>query len=286
MNKQLLLRIILSICVASVIALSYGVFKEKSNLSIVMHQYSKDVFETYKEGELLTGDKISATIFSRENNLGIIAIRFDTLGRLNDDLFTFRIKEKGNKDWYYENVYEAKKFGGFVFFPFGFPIINDSKDKYYTIELESQYGQKGNAVAIAQEEPAIVAKHKFNKAELLATKALLVPLGMSALVSIMQIKHVWYIFFGTVSFLLLPFLVKNYVKVRIVEISIKNPIKKIEYRVYKDKLRKRLGYLYELIEPLLTLVQFIVGKSFRFIVRVISYLVKGVFVFYKWLGKE
>ena len=283
---MLIKRIVVSIFIAGIIAFSYGLFKERSNFSVITHKYPKNVFTVFKEGDIFAGEKLQVTIRSYENNLGIIAIRFNTFGKVHYDTFVFRIKEEGASNWYHINTYNAKEFGGFPFFPFGFPIISQSKDKSYTIELESKAGKKGDAIAIAQEEPTVLAKHKFSKAELLATKTLLLPLGVSVLSNIVQTKHVWYIFLGTFSFLFLPFLFKKYVKIKKVEISIKNSIKKIEYRVYKDKLGKRLGYVYELIEPLLVLVQFIVGKSFRFIARTISYLVKGALLFYKWLGKE
>ncbi len=271
----MILRSIISICIAGIIALSYGLYKEKDNLSIVTNGYTKAVFDTYKEGELLAGDKISGTLLSTENNLGIVGIRFNTFGRVNDGAFIFRIRDKETKDWYYENIYQTEKFGGFTFFPFGFPIIHNSDGKHFVFELESQSGQTGDTVAIAQEEPTVLAKHKFTKAELLANKTVLFTLGMKNIWKIVQTKDVLRVFLGLSLIFILPFLFKKYVKVKKVEISIKSHFKKIEYVKYK-----------EFIAPLLIAVQFIIGKSFRFIVHILSYLVKGALFFYKWLGKE
>jgi len=47
----------------------------------------------------------------------------------------FRIKEKGSNDWFYENTYYFDEPAPAHLYPFGFPMIKDSKDKTYIIEL-------------------------------------------------------------------------------------------------------------------------------------------------------
>ena len=154
------------------------IFKTGDNFSIPEYSYSKDIYTTVKNTELLAGDKIQGEFFAQENNLGIVSIRFNTFNRINTDIVVFRIKEKNQKEWYYEQNYESSKFGGYPFFPFGFPIIAGSKDKSYMFVLESLKGEPGKAVAIATENPTIVAKHKFSKAELLSNKKDLIRLSL------------------------------------------------------------------------------------------------------------
>ena len=157
---------------------SIYIYKTGDNLSIPEYSYSKDIYTTVKNTELLAGDKIQGEFLAQENNLGIVSVRFNTFNRINTDIIVFRIKEKNQKEWYYEQSYESSKFGGYPFFPFGFPIIEDSKGKSYMFVLESLKGELGKAVAITTEGSTIVAKHKFTKAELLLNKKDLIRLSL------------------------------------------------------------------------------------------------------------
>jgi len=135
--------------------------------------YSASIFTSFKTGELFSGDTIRGEFRAKENNLGIISIRFSTFNRISSDAFTFRIKEKGKKEWYYVNAYKSKEFGGYDLFPFGFPIISKSKDKSYIFELESLRGEPRNAVAIDTTVPSVITTHKFSRGELLSNKKIL-----------------------------------------------------------------------------------------------------------------
>ncbi len=50
----------------------------------------------------------------------------------------FRLKEKGGEDWLYENSYFFDQAVKSHLYPFGFPIIEESKDKTYVVEIEGQ----------------------------------------------------------------------------------------------------------------------------------------------------
>ncbi|MFH1832997.1 MAG: hypothetical protein ABH816_02410 [Candidatus Levyibacteriota bacterium] len=156
--------------IAIFLTFAYGFYTKKSSLSLLKSNYSKQSIVNFPRGELLSGSKASGEFQAKENNLGIIEIRFNTYGRINTDSIIFRLKEKESDIWYYEQVYNAKEFGGYPLFPFGFPIINNSKGKEYSFELESLNGKPGNAIGISQDEPVFISEYKFSKKELLADK--------------------------------------------------------------------------------------------------------------------
>ena len=60
------------------------------------------------------------------NELGVVWIRFNTFGRINSDILTFKIREKGQNNWYYENLYRVDQFQDGKLFPFGFPPREDA----------------------------------------------------------------------------------------------------------------------------------------------------------------
>jgi len=50
----------------------------------------------------------------------------------------FRLKEKGGEDWLYENSYFFDQTAPVHLYPFGFPVIENSKNKTYLVEVEGQ----------------------------------------------------------------------------------------------------------------------------------------------------
>lgn len=120
-----------------------------------------------EEQELLTNKTINEDFTARYDNLGIIAIPFNTYYKSINDKIAFRLKEIGSKDWYYQNTYNANQFQNKFPFPFGFPVIADSKNKSYTIQIESLEGKRGDSLSIGKDDGSIVSIYKYSKSELL-----------------------------------------------------------------------------------------------------------------------
>lgn len=118
-------------------------------------------FEEIHKHEIISGE-----VLAKENNLGVISIRFNTYRRINNDEVKFRIRNNADKNWLYENVYRVDQFQPDDFFTFGFPIISDSKGKVYIFEIESLRGRSNDAVAISKITPQIVTKYQFSRAEM------------------------------------------------------------------------------------------------------------------------
>lgn len=120
----------------------------------------KDV-ERLRKGEIITG-KFRAS----EDNLGIVLIRFVQHSLKVSDIVTFRIKEEGDKNWYYINNYGANQFQPNEYFTFGFPPVATSKSKTFIFEVESLAGTDKNGISLSAKKPQFAAVYKYSKENL------------------------------------------------------------------------------------------------------------------------
>ncbi len=131
--------------------------------NILEYPYDKSNFMIWNEGELYKGDHVVAEFTSQANHLGIIGIRFHTFFRINEDFITFRIKEKGTDNWFAQVTHKSDQFQPDQYFPFGFPEIANSEGKQYVLEVSSENGKPGDAVAISTTNPPFATKHQYTK---------------------------------------------------------------------------------------------------------------------------
>lgn len=158
------LRLILIIFLFTLgVLLSLLTYSEK--FSILFFSYNKNNYLNLQTTELLKGQKIIGEFIAKENNLGIVAVRFNTYGRINKDSVIFSIKQKNENSWYYQNKYKVDQFQPDDFFTFGLPVINDSKGKTYQFEIESISGKIGDAIAVSIAEPIFLTKYQFSDAK-------------------------------------------------------------------------------------------------------------------------
>lgn len=123
---------------------------------------SKISFSTlsYKESlkELTVKDKkIIGNFVAKDNNLGIIMLRYVAYVKKGTDPLIFRIKEKGQENWYATVNYQSGLIQNNSLFTFGFPLIANSKGKEYIFELFS----KNNEVKI--DRFGFYTEYSFNK---------------------------------------------------------------------------------------------------------------------------
>ncbi len=121
-----------------------------------------EVLDNYIKKPLLENQKITGEFVASENNLGIVAMRFQLRSRIpfaQEDNLVFRLKEKGDKDWYYTGEYKSGLTYDVPFLPFGFPIIAESRGKVYQFELESLKGNPKNALILSRQYPQLQSKY-------------------------------------------------------------------------------------------------------------------------------
>lgn len=83
-----------------------------------------------------------------ESQLGIVSFRFQKPDRETMATVHFRIKEKGNPKWYYENTFTSNQLYTYDWYPFGFPIIKESGGKTFTFEITGASERKEDAVML------------------------------------------------------------------------------------------------------------------------------------------
>ena len=123
-----------------------------SSFTLISNTLPSTVFTHLPIGTLEKGEYISGKFVGNNNNLGIISLRFKTFFRPayeNEDHLLFQIKEAGDKKWYYQNTYRVGTIYDVPFFPFGFPIITDSKGKIYEFKVTSLNGNGQNSIALS-----------------------------------------------------------------------------------------------------------------------------------------
>lgn len=156
-------------CVWVALTFWYIVIFDQSALVLSYNHPTSD-FTQITYNRLLKGQKLAGEFVAKDNNLGIVAIRFKSFERIpynQEDTLIFRLKQKGQKGWYYQNQYRSGLTFDVPFLPFGFPIIPDSKGRTYDFELESLHGNNINGVALSTRQPFLVTKYKADKKVLL-----------------------------------------------------------------------------------------------------------------------
>jgi len=142
------------------------VFLENSkfeNFQLTLLIQNVPINERYINKRLLCGHKIAIEFKAKENNLAIIEFLFNNYQKINNDRIIFRIRERGTKVWYYENIYDSSKFDIGQFYPFGFPPISESKGKVYEIEILSIKGTEKDSISISPTAKYFQAKYSFPK---------------------------------------------------------------------------------------------------------------------------
>lgn len=175
----------------------------------------------------------STTFVSSEDNLGIVSIRFNTFGKINQDSLEFKIKEVDSNEWLSITQHTVDQFQPGELFPFGFPIQTQSQGKKYLVELNSNSGVMGNAVAIDTKSPVILLTHKFFKADLSSRPRILMRLATRTLIALLQqiAKEV----FGSQYFLIImSFYVGCFFFYSKLESLIISKIKKIQLKKISD----------------------------------------------------
>lgn len=147
--------------------------KKTSGLNILTYKYHKNEFKPFKSSRILKGEILRAEIKSKAKNLGIISVRFNNFDHISDDIMIYRVREKGQKNWYYQNQHSVGQFQPHGLFTFGFPLIPYSEGKVYQFELESKKGTPKESVALSILEPVLVTKHEYGREALMTNKDLL-----------------------------------------------------------------------------------------------------------------
>jgi hypothetical protein len=146
------------------------VFGSYKSFSVLQYPHYNDVKNEFSQKKLLKGDHLLGDFVAKDNNLGIISVRFGDVPRVeykDEDVIIFRIREVGSNKWLFTNKYRSGAFSSNEYFPFGFNIIKHSKNKEYFFEILSTKGNNINAIQTKSSSPSYLTKYKYESGFLL-----------------------------------------------------------------------------------------------------------------------
>lgn len=148
-------------------------FNNKISFSVLLYQQPSSDITSLPQGALLQGNKIKGEFKAKDNYLGLMMLKFAEYGKHDfsgEDVLVFRIKQKNDKNWYYSNTYRSGLLDNNLLFPFGFPVIDNSKDEIYEFEIESISGSKSNGVEINRNSTALFSGYQYPRYEITKNK--------------------------------------------------------------------------------------------------------------------
>lgn len=282
----------------------YSFFYKRPDIKDVFAQYplTQIVFEhpwdkTSLTGkDILAGQKIKGQFSASANRLGTVAIKFDTHNRINSDQIIFRIKEKGEKNWFYEHIYRTDQIRREVFWPFGFSTISNSTNKVYKFEVESIKGRPGDTISVNTSEKSFITKYNYPKQYLEENKKEIPYFIVLKMVSILnQDSKAAPIISGiAILSLIIPFLIIK--PILLIELSIAvsaKQLKKITTKVRKYNqinllaaLLRGSSFLGKLLNYLFTItiisLAILLSSFVQIIIRFVGFI---VYILFKILAK-
>ncbi len=152
-------------------------FNPKVSFSTLLFKYPDSSILNIHQGRLLAGEKYSGEFTSPENYLGIIRLQFEKFDKTDfrkEDILNFRIREKGKKTWYFESTYRSGLIHDSLYFPFGFPPMQSSKNKLYEFELISQKGSSSHAIELSRQNFVLASYHVIPRNEITSSNSKLI----------------------------------------------------------------------------------------------------------------
>jgi hypothetical protein len=146
---------------------------EEANITSLLTYHGQDVYVSSVAGPIMQGNSMRGEFRAIYDNLGMVKLRMRTFNRMNTTHIRFLLREKGsNEDWV-TNTYATDRFVDGLFYPFGFPVIADSKGKTYEFKLESLDGTSDDAIGVFSGYHNVATQYVFQKSILLGDRQLL-----------------------------------------------------------------------------------------------------------------
>ena len=157
------------ICLTVVIGIIVGIFGYQDSFITSLSRVTS-LPKTQQQFRILSSSPYKGRFTASYDRLGIVRILVSTEGRINTNILVFRLREVGTTKWLVENTYVTDRFIDGEKYPFGFPIISDSKGKIYEYELTTIDGTEENTILIIPGNYSLQTEYIYSKALILADK--------------------------------------------------------------------------------------------------------------------
>ncbi len=155
----------------------------------------------------LTDEPVEFEFTSPDNNLGIITLKIEHTGTIvctlpnphDKQMLQIMIKEKNEKDWYATQITNTAEIGKSESFPFGFPTIQQSKNKVYVVRMNII--NHHSRVLLHTKGSLLKSVHQLNKKHTITHPQVLLGLVKSKLLSVLTNPEA-----QKIVFLLSPFM--------------------------------------------------------------------------------
>lgn len=154
--------------------------------TVVTARHPLQGYTALRDRKLLKNDFITQEFIAFTDRLGSIDIKFNTFDKTPKDTLIFRLRRKGDRNWYYENTYNTDQFDKNSFFPFGFPVIPNSKNITYIVEIQSVRGTMDDSVSINPFEQSFLSRYSYPKSYLFQNKSALLEFLSAKIISVVR----------------------------------------------------------------------------------------------------
>jgi hypothetical protein len=141
---------------------------EETNATSLLKFHDRGVYSSNISGPLIAGKTVRGEFTAAYDNLGMVKLRIGTFNRINTTHITFEIREKGSATTLATNTYATDRFSDGLLYPFGFPIIADSKGKTYEFTISGLDGSRDNSIGIVSGYHDVATQYVFGKTEILS----------------------------------------------------------------------------------------------------------------------
>lgn len=158
--------------------INYIVYKDYS-FSVLSHNHK------YLENSEIKQHFIRGEFTATNDYLGVLLLRFDGKNTTLNTKINFRIKEKGKKNWYHTLTTNTLHIRYLPLFPFGFPVIENSRGKTYLYEVEIIKKSPNNKLALSNKTPQVISKYQYPKELLLSNRSTLFSFAVTKILYIL-----------------------------------------------------------------------------------------------------
>lgn len=166
--KKLWMRLGISLIITVAGIILAFVCLQEVNVTSLLTYHDRGVYSFNINGPLVRGIVVRGEFRAAYDDLGMVKLRIRTYNRINTTHLRFEIREKGKGAVWATNEYATDRFEDGLLYPFGFPLIADSKGRTYEFSLESLDGTPDNAIGIVSGYHDVASQYVFTKSQILS----------------------------------------------------------------------------------------------------------------------